>query len=373
MDFMRELSEIRVDINEVDRQIGKLFEQRMDLAKEVAIYKQAKGLPVFDGAREKQVLEDRVKPFAHKEQQFQEALKELYQKLMDLSKEEQVRLIERPVEIGYYGVKGSFTHEAYLEMFRPSLGEEFSGVDGLSFQTFDEIFKALSDGKIKYGIVPVENSLTGIINEVYDLLGTYDFYIIREWVLPIRQNLLGVKGASMSQIKEVYSHPQGFAQSSEFLAGHPEWKLVPFYNTSRSAEEVSALQDPQKACIAGLQNAERYGLELLAENIQNDESNFTRFVVISPTMDTDPQADKISLYFTLQHRPGSLFDALRFFEEAGLNLLRIESRPIKGHVWEYAFFVDIEGNLKDEKVTEAISKVRDQCHFMKILGNYKKL
>lgn len=363
---MRDLTEIRQEINAIDAQMGQLFDRRMQLAKDVALYKEAHGLPIFDKAREEQVLQNRIKDFPNRDADFLEAVQTFYQTMMDLSKKAQARWIEQPVKVGYYGVPGAFTHEAFQQMF----GEE---TPSMNYQTFEEVFQALEKKEIRYGVVPVENSLTGIINDVYDLLGRYDFYIVKEYTLAIQQNLLGIPGSRMDQIREVYSHPQGFAQSAEFLSQFPEWKLIPYYNTAKSAHMVSEEKDPKKACIAGKSSAQLYGLEILREGIQDHSQNYTRFVVIGTNMEAGPSADKISLYFTLEHRPGSLFAALEEFSRQNLNLQRVESRPMKGKVWEYGFFVDIEGNLEDERVVKALKGVREHCHSWKILGNYKKV
>ena len=363
---MRDISSIRQDIDKVDSELSALFEARMDLAKEVAAYKQETGKPLFDPEREKQVLEKRVRAFPGKDEDFLEALRVFYQTLMDLSKEEQKRLISKPAYIGYYGVPGSFTHEAFIQMFGEETPEKH-------YQTFEEIFEAVKSGEIRYGVVPLENSLTGIIDDVYDLLGRYQFYIVRECMVEVKQNLMALPGTKIGEIREVYSHPQGFAQSSSFLKDHPEWKLIPYYNTSRSAQMVREANSPEKACIAGNRSALLYGLEILEEGIQDYRENFTRFAVIAPNMEADSKADQISLYFTLEHRPGSLYGILEEFSKEKLNLLRIDSRPIKGKIWEYAFFVDIEGNLNDPIVKKALQGAREHCLTWRVLGNYHKL
>ena len=363
---MRDLKDIRLEINEIDEAMGKLFERRMLLAKDVAIYKQAHDLPIFDKVREEQILQNRMKDFPNRDADFLEAVEIFYQTMMDLSKKSQEKWIDRPIKAGYYGVPGAFTHEAFIHIF----GEEMPSAN---YESFEGIFQALEKKEIRYGVLPVENSLTGIINDVYDLLGKYDFYIVKECTIPIQQNLLGVPGSTQEEIREVYSHPQGFAQSADFLSNFPEWKLIPYFNTARSASMVAGEKDPTKACIAGKNSAKLYGLEVLKEGIQDHTQNFTRFVVIGTNMEAGADADKISLYFTLEHRPGSLFAALEEFSKQNLNLQRIESRPMKGKVWEYGFFVDIEGNLEDSKVVKALKGVREHCYSWKVLGNYKKV
>ena len=360
---MRDLQDIRQAIDRIDQEMGRLFEERMTLGKEVAEYKIANALPIFDPVREKAILEKRAKAFPEKDEGFIEDLTTFYQTLMDLSKNEQRRVVERPVRIGYYGVPGSFTHQAFLEMYGEDTPSE-------SYQTFADIFAALEGGEIRYGILPIENTSTGIITDVHDLLGKYSFYIVKEYQLSITQNLMGPEGCSLETIREVYSHPQGFAQSGRFLSDYPDWKLIPYYNTSQSAQMVSETKDISKACICGIQNAKRYGLQVIEADIQDNKQNLTRFAVISNRMEVSPGANKISLYFTLDHQPGSLFAALKAFADQGVNLLKIESRPIQGKLWEYGFFVDLEGSVEDPKMKEALREARQHCQFWKVLGNY---
>ncbi len=362
---MRDLSEVRKDINKVDDQMSRLFAERMDLAKEVGEYKKAHDLPVFVPEREAEILEKKRQAFPNRDEEFLKALTEFYQTLMDLSKEEQKRIIGKPLPIGFYGVEGSFTQEAFFQMFGRM-------TQGISYQTFRSMFEAVRDGSLRYAVVPLENSLTGIIDDVYDLMGEFNFYIIRECSVRIRQNLLGPEGSQISDIRQVYSHPQGFAQSSDFLSAYPDWQLIPYYNTSRSAKLVADSKDKSKACIASEECARLYGLKVLSPDIMDNAENFTRFAAISPNMESSQDADAISLYFTLTHKPGSLYGVLEEFSKHDLNIFRIDSRPIKGKVWEYAFFVDVEGNLQDPDVVEALKGVRSHCLSWHVLGNYKK-
>ncbi len=358
-----EIQSLRQQINEVDEQLAELFDRRMTISKGVALYKKEHNLPIFDKEREQQVLARVVEAYPNRDQAFHKSLVTFFQTVMDLSKESQKQWITDQVAIGYYGVPGSFSNEAL---------ECFFGTDGVykSYRTFEEEFQALAEGEIRYGVFPIENSTTGIISEVYDLLAAYDFYIVREGSLRIEQNLLGLPGATLEEITEVYSHAQGFAQSAEFFSGHPNWTLIPFYSTAKSAERVAKEQDPRKACVAGKKAAKLHGLEILQAGIQDNSQNFTRFVVISPNMEVPTGANKISLYFTLEHKPGSLFAALEEISKRGLNMLKIESRPIKGQIWEYSFFVDLEGNVDDPSVADALRMARQHCIDWKILGNY---
>lgn len=174
----------------------------------------------------------------------------------------------------------------------------------------------------------------------------------------------------MGDIKEVYSHPQGFAQSAEFFSKHENWNLIPYHNTAKSAEYVGSLKDPSKACVASRKAAQLYDLVVLEDSIQDEKQNFTRFVVISPNLEIAENADKISLYFTLAHQAGSLAAVLNVAAEYNLNVLRIESRPIRGQIWEYSFFMDIEGCVNDPHVRDAMKKMKEYCLDWKFIGNY---
>lgn len=361
----KDLSSLRVEINEIDRQLSSLFDRRMQITKDVALYKVAHHMPVFDRNREEQVIERVISEFPNRDEEFHRALRILYQTMMDLSKENQQRYVQAQDVVGYQGVPGSFSYEA-LEKFYGSV------VEKKNYLTFEEVFQALEKGEIRYGVLPIENSSTGIINDVYDLLGRYRFYIVEECSLKIEQNLLGIRGASIEDVREVYSHPQGFSQSAEFFAKHDGWNLLPYYNTAKSAEYISELKDPSKACVASRKAAELYDLIVLKDCIQDLKQNYTRFVVISPNMELKPDADKISLYFTLAHQAGTLARVLDEVSKRHLNLLRIESRPIRGQIWEYSFFMDIEGNAEDPNVKDALVRIKEQCLEWKFLGNYRR-
>lgn len=360
-----DLQKSREKINQIDREIADLFDERMHISTEVARYKMETGKPIFDPEREKQVIAVIQERFPQRDEEFRQALAVLFQTIMDLGKEHQKREMAKreQVKVAYYGVPGSFTHEA-MELFFGS------HTDAESFLSCAEIFQAVAEGAVQYGVVPIENSTTGIINDVYDLLSSYGLYIVREGVVPITQNLLGIPGAKLSDIQEVYSHAQGFSQSERFFSEHPDWNLIPFFNTARSAQHVAQQKDPSKACVAGLKAAQIYGLSVLAQGIQDSDQNVTRFIVLSKVMETSPESDKISLYLRIAHQPGTLYHALEVFSRHHLNLLKIESRPIQNQIWEYSFFIDLAGNAEDPDVVEALREIRPLCLEWKILGNY---
>ena len=238
------------------------------------------------------------------------------------------------LKIGYQGVKGSFSEEAMISFF----GENNKS---LNYEKFEDVFISLKNDEIDYGILPFENSCTGAITSVYDLISKYGFYIVGEECIKINQNLVGVKDATVDDIKEVYSHPQGFEQSKKFLRNHEDFKLIYFYNTAISAKHVSKLNDKGKAAIS--------------KNLQSSK-----------------ESNKITVSFSLENRAGSLYNLLGHFVKNNLNMIKIESRPSNGELWEYVLYVDLEGNINDEKVKNAINLIKEETRYFKLLGCYKK-
>ncbi|MBO7173734.1 MAG: prephenate dehydratase, partial [Burkholderiaceae bacterium] len=270
------------------------------------------------------------------------------------------------VRIACFGVPGSFTHQAMDEYFE---GRTYQRIH---FTHFEEIVEAVSRGEADYGVLPIENSSTGGITEVYDLLRQHDCVIVGERRLKIEQNLLGLPEASLGDIRQVYSHPQGLKQSQQFLKQHPEIEPIPYYSTSKSAEMVASKEDVSLAAVAGKKAAELYGLKVLVPNINSNDNNTTRFVIIAPQALTVDNANKITLVLTVAHEPGSLYKTLGYFYHGGLNLMNLESRPMVGKSWEYFFHIDLKGNLNDPAVQNALEEVKKNCTFLKILGNYEE-
>lgn len=269
------------------------------------------------------------------------------------------------LKIGYQGVKGSFSEEAMISFF----GENNKS---LNYEKFEDVFISLKNDEIDYGILPFENSCTGAITSVYDLISKYGFYIVGEECIKINQNLVGVKDATVDDIKEVYSHPQGFEQSKNFLRNHEDFKLIYFYNTAISAKHVSKLNDKSKAAIASSRAAKIYNLDILAKNIHDNNNNHTKFVIISKNLQSSKESNKITVSFSLENRAGSLYNLLGHFVKNNLNMIKIESRPSNGELWEYVLYVDLEGNINDEKVKNAINLIKEETRYFKLLGCYKK-
>ena len=382
-----DLSEIRESINEVDQSLAQLFEKRMELVALVAEYKIENDIPILNSEREKQVIDRALESLRDKS--LSREMEIFFNELMAISREYQSRYIDekfvaqtrgsdeawgisalasretKKLKIGFQGVEGSFSEEALLNYF----GKEAMTS---SFRFFEDVFMAIDRGDVDYGILPVENSSTGSVNEVYDLLRKYGCHINGEIVLKVKQNLLGVKGASMEDIKEVYSHSQGFQQSAEFFKEHSSWKLIPYHNTALGAKLVSEAGDISRAAVASERAAAIYGLDILKENLNFNSKNYTRFVIVGKDLELDESSDKISVVLTVRHKAGSLCDVLRLFSQEGLNLLKIESRPIMDKSWEYFFHLDFEGNLQDPNVSRIMDQIRSRTTYFKILGNYRR-
>lgn len=269
------------------------------------------------------------------------------------------------IKIGYQGVKGSFSEEAMIEFF----GENQEAV---SYEKFEDVFIGIANEQIDYGILPFENSCTGAITAVYDLLSKYGFYIVGEECIKIKQNLVGIKGTKIEDIEEVYSHPQGFEQSKVFLKEHDNFKLVYYYNTAISAKHVSNLKDRSKAAIASSRAAKIYGLEVIEKEINDNESNNTKFVIISKSLELSKDCNKMTVTFSLDNKAGTLYNLLGHFAKNQINMVKVESRPSKNNLWEYVLYVDLEGNIKDENVKDAINTIEKECKYFKLLGCYKK-
>lgn len=371
---MEDLGYLRNQINEIDEQLVDLFLRRMEIVHSVAEYKKQNSLNVKDRSREEEILNkylQRADDEARKQQ-----IKEFIENLMYISRKAQREIMQNEVfeasgesickgsKAGFLGVLGSFSHQALVE---------YSGgsAEAVSCKNFKEIFEALDRGEIEYGILPIENSSTGSITEVYDLLGNYNFFINGEKCLGIEQNLLGISGTEMSDIKEVYSHTQGFLQCSKFLNKHNKWKLMPYLNTAGSAEFIKRENNNSKVCIAGRNAAKLYGLSILKENINNSSSNMTRFILINRKMSFSHECDKVSIVISLPHKVGALYKILKHFEDNNCNLVKIESRPIIDESWHYFFYIDFNGNLSDKNTIDALRCIENESLYYKLLGNFK--
>ncbi|MBP3520972.1 MAG: bifunctional chorismate mutase/prephenate dehydratase, partial [Oscillospiraceae bacterium] len=355
---MSQLDEYRARIDAIDAQLSQLFLERMEVTGKVGEYKKSQGIPVLDAQREKQVIA--AKTALTDDPAAKADLAALYESIMAISRRQQRKLVRegsedtgyarwlkavegkrQPVEaprVVYQGEPGCYSEEAAAGFF----GEE---VVSRGLPWFNDVFAALEKGEADYAMLPIENSSTGSIRQVYDLLSQYDFSLVGEWQVKVEHCLAALPGVKLEDIQTVYSHEQGLMQCDKFLDAHRDWRRVPVLDTAGSAKQVGETRDPAAAAICSRRAARLYGLEELAFPINHNTANVTRFVAVSPKLELRAGRDKISAIFSLPHQSGSLHEILTIFAVQGLNLQKLESRPIPGRGWEYLFFLDFTGDL----------------------------
>jgi 3-deoxy-7-phosphoheptulonate synthase len=269
----------------------------------------------------------------------------------------------RPLKVAYQGEPGAFSERAVHQYF----GETALPQSHLSFR---EAFEDVQTRQCDYGVIPIENSLSGSIHENYDLLLEYDVSIVGEFKMRIIHNLIAHQGTRLEDIRHVYAHPQSVAQCRLFLSQHPEWEIIQIYDTAGSVKYIKDHHLTDAAAIASAQAAENLGMAILKEGIESNPQNYTRFIVISPEHVINEKANKTSLIYSAPNTPGALFNTLQKFAAKNLNLVKLESRPRTGRPWEYMFYVDLEGSLTDPVVNQAIDELRELTEFLKVLGSY---
>ena len=367
---MELLEDYRVEIDKIDREITQLLEKRMNVAKAISKYKIENNMQIFHPDREKMVIEKNKGYLENKE--YEELVESFYDNLMYLSRLVQQKEIypenkiyTKPYKndrenlvVGYQGVAGSFGNEAMLKYFK-------NIKEAKSYEKFEEVFKAAESGEIE--------SSTGGIGTVEDLLKEYNLYIVGEECIKISQNLVGIKGATVDDIKEVYSHPQGFEQSTKFFDKHKNYNLIPYSNTAISAKLVSDLKDKSKAAIASERAAKLYDLKIIKKDVNDLKNNYTRFIVIGRDLECDETCDKVSILFSVEDTSGGLYNLIRDIKEFGLNMSKIESRPNRNNPWNYIFFVDFDGNLFDENIKQAVNVIARNSKYFKLLGCYRDI
>lgn len=373
---MDRLEILRNEIDEIDKELVRLYEKRMETVLQVGQYKKEKNIPVLNASREKEVIEKNVKHLKNKE--YEKQVEDLFLKMMEDSKKLQERdkkssfdfvspIFNKalPINIGAQGVKGSFSEEAVIEYFGEGEKVKF-------FTEFEDVFLALQKEEIDYGVLPIENSTTGGIKEVYALLEQYGAYIVGERSIKIEHHLIGIKDTKLEDIKEVYSHTQAFLQSNHFFKEHPHWQLMPYFNTATSVKLVKDKNSKEKVAVASKRAAKIYGLEIIKDTINTLDYNYTRFIVIGREPEIKTSSDKISIILSTEHHAGALSKVLDQFAKYNLNMSKIESRPVEGRPWEYYFYIDFGGNLLEEDIKKALEHIKDNSKYFKFLGNYKE-
>lgn len=374
-----DLQAIREDIDEIDRRIVDLFEERMKLCENVAEYKIANNKKVLDKERELEKI-NTIRSLAHNSFN-KHGVGELFTQIMSISRKMQYRILSSHgihnepgfskvdaihkdnVTVVYQGVPGAYSNQAMQDYF----GKD---VDHMNVATFRDAMEYISCNKADYAVLPIENSTAGIVNDTYDLLLEYDNYIVDQTDVKVEHALLGLPQAELTDIDVVYSHPQGLMQCSRFLDEHKEWKRIAQANTAGSAKKVIEDGSIHQAAIASEGAAEIYGLKILKRNINDNDKNTTRFIIIGNKKIYRSDAGRICICFELPHESGSLYNMLSNFIFNGLNMTKIESRPIADKSWEYRFYVEFEGRLDDVAVQNALRGISEEANFMKIIGNY---
>lgn len=369
---MNDIQHLREKIDEIDTQLLALFEERMAIVREVGRYKAERGLPIFVPDRERELLTDKLAKLADKT--LAQAAEGFFRTLMNVSKDEQQRIAGYgaiPVhnssaasagKIAYQGVAGAYGEQAAKEYFGESAAL-------MSCARFEDVFSAVAKGEAKYGVVPIENSTGGSINEVYDLLGSYGCVITGEHVLKVEHVLLSVEGATIEDIRSVYSHEQGLRQCAHYLAGRG-WNLIPYHNTAVSAQFVAESGRKDYAAIASRRAAEHFKLHILAPDIQDRNDNYTRFIIVSAHQQVKSGRGKVSIAFTVRHESGSLHAVLKHFAQRSLNLCKIESRNIPGKSWEYRFYLDFEGEIDRAHIEQVMEELKPLTVERQLLGYY---
>ncbi len=379
---MKDLLLLRDEIDEVDNKIAELYRRRMQLTSEVAEYKIHTRKKVFDKERERAKLEKLTALF--QDSFSKNGIQELFEHLMSISRKRQYQLltehgIQMPNDfeeveridaagcrIVFQGVEGAYAHIAMNQYF----GGQADSFHSFHVSSWREAMEAIQSGEADYAVLPIENSTAGVVAENYDLLVEYDNYIVGEQIIPINHCLLGLPEAELSDITNVYSHPQALAQCDDYLQAHEEWDCSTESNTAVAAHKVKESGKKHKAAIASELTAQLYGLKILAKGIQTSSANSTRFIIVTKKKIFLAGASKVSICLQTRHTSGSLYHALSHIIYNDLNMNFIQSRPIKEMNWQYRFFIDFEGNLNQSAVANALRGLSEECEDVRVLGNY---
>ena len=378
-----DLNDYRRQIDEIDTQLLALFAQRMEVAAAIAAYKKEHDLPVLDGKREREKLLDVA---AKTPDDLKDYAVSLYSLLFELSRgyqnrvlgvssdlteqiaqaiESTPKLFPESAAVACQGVEGAYSQLACDRLFRlPNI---------FYFSSFDAVFSAIEKGLCQYGVIPLENSTAGSVNAVYDLMMRHHFHIVRSMRLKVDHNLLANPGAQLSGIREIFSHPQAIAQCAAFLQSLSGVKVTPCENTAAAAQRVAQSGRMDAAALSSRSCAELYGLTCLAASVQDQGNNFTRFICISRELEIYPGADRTSLMVVLPHRPGSLYKVLSRFYALGINLNKLESRPMPERSFEFMFYFDLDTPVYSPQFQQLMGELPGLCEEFSYLGSYSEV
>ncbi len=377
------MDEYRKRINEIDAEMVKLYVERMETVKKIGEYKKAENLPVRDPVRERQLL-DKLSEMAGEE--YENSVNSLYSLILDMSRSCQTRIVSEPSKLSLLmdeavkntdqlfpekatvacqGTDGAYSQAAAEKMFkRPFL---------MFLSTFESVFSAVDKGLCRFGVLPLENSTAGSVNQIYDLMAKYNFSIVRTTRIQVSHALLANRGATLDGIKEIYSHEQAIHQCSEFLSSLSGVTVIPCENTAVAAEKVAKSGRTDIAAISSQNCAELYGLTMLSTSISNEKDNYTRFICISKKLEIYPGADKTSIMMTLPHKSGSLYKVLSRLYVLGINLNKLESRPIPSRNFEFMFYFDIDESIYSPSLKYLLEDLEREAQEFRYLGSYKEV
>lgn len=378
------LEELRAEIDTIDDNLLQDFAQRMNVVGQIGLEKKSEGLPTLDPAREREKLADIVTKLPPEMEQYGYTL---WSMLFEISRSYQSSLnpqpsalrkdIERAIAdtqplfppaatVACQGVEGAYSQLACEKLFKhPQV---------MYFKTFESVFSAIESGFCDYAVLPLENSTAGSVKEIYDLMLSYSsFKIVRSTRLKVDHNLVAKKGTKMSDIKEIFSHPQAISQCAKFLDAMPGVKITACENTAAAAEAVAKSERTDVAAISSYNCVELYGLERLAADIQDRSNNYTRFICISKKLEIYPGADKTSLMLVLPHRPGALYQILGRFYALGMNLIKLESRPLPDREFEFMFYFDLETSVYSDEFIRLVDDLDAICEEFQYLGSYSEV
>lgn len=380
---MEELKDLREKIDAIDQQMVDLFKQRMEVSKEVAAYKRANGLPTLDAGRERALL-GKVGEQAGEEladytqsvyrtilaagRSYQNACSgvpskvyETIRKALDTTPD----LFPQRAMVACQGVEGAYSQIACDSIFKaPTI---------LYFNTFEHVFKAVESGMCQYGVLPIENSTAGSVNAIYDLMTKHNFSIVRSARLKVNHNLLTKHGVKKEEIKEIFSHQQAISQCAGYLSTLKGVKVTVVENTALAAQMVAQSERRDVAALSSRFCGELYGLNLLEQNVQDQDNNYTRFICISKNPEIYPGADRTSLMMTLPHKPGSLYNVLSKFYALGINLRKLESRPLPDREFEFMFYFDLECSVYAPEMERIFRDLEKESEHFRYLGTYNEV
>ena len=378
-----ELDQLREQIDEIDDSLVSLFCQRMKVAEQIAGYKQSHHMPVYVPGREREKLMDVAQKAGPEMANYTRVL---YSMLFELSRSHQskishkqtplhrriVQAIEQTPKlfpqapcVACQGVEGAFSQIACEKMFKSPFI--------MYFKNFESVFSAIENGLCQYGVLPLENSTAGSVKQVYDLMIRRNFSIVRTFRLKVDHSLLVKPGTTLDQVREIYSHEQALGQCSDFLAGLPNIKVIAVENTAVAAKMVSESPRSDVAALSSRTCAELYGLQVLASGVQDRGNNRTRFICISKNLEIYPGADKTSIMMVLPHRPGSLYRVLARLYALGINVTKLESRPIPDRDFEFMFYFDLETSIYSDEFVQLMCELDDLCEEFQYLGSYSEV